>query len=98
MPHFLVSFRIESNSTYQYRYDSLQEQIAAITSGVPWEETSSVYIFRAAGTAESVGHALYYKSKLVAPSDMLVVIDLNNRKHVQYGCEYPNLLLSSLGF
>ncbi|SDN51619.1 hypothetical protein [Polaromonas sp. JS666] len=98
MPHFLLSFRIESDSTYQDRYDSLQEALRTIAAEIPWDETSSVCIFPAAGTAQSVADHLYYKSKLLAPKDLLLIIDLDNRTHAQYGCKYPNSLKANLGF
>lgn len=97
MPHFLLSFRIESDSTYQERYDSLQETLDGIAIGTPWKETSSVCIFSAAGTVEVVADHLYLKSK-VATRDQLVVIDLDNRTHRQYGCKNPALLKANLGF
>lgn len=98
MPHFLMSFRIKSDGTYQDRYDSLQEALGTIATEIPWDETSSVCIFPATGTAQSVADHLYYKSKLVAPRDLILVVDLDNRTHAQFGCEYPALLKAHLGF
>lgn len=99
MAHFLVSFRLASDSTYQERYDSVIERIDAIkTNGAVWDETSSVSIFEANGTAASVCDDLYYQTKLNANKDQLVVIDTVAREVAQRGCKYPHLLTGNLGF
>lgn len=98
MANFLVSFRIAYDDTYQDRYDSLKEQIDIVALDGVWEETSSVYVFQANGTADSVGGHLYMHSKLSAITDKLLVIELLNRTHVQYGCQYPHTLRTALGF
>jgi hypothetical protein len=99
MANFLVSFRLEENSTYQVRYDSLMEEINKLrTSTTVWDETTSLCIFEANGTAASVCEHLYLTSKVMCPPDILVVVDVGQRTVAQKGCKYPSLLKGYLGF
>jgi hypothetical protein len=98
MANFLVSFRIESDATYQDRYDSLDKAMKTLALEPPWEETSSLYVFAAIGNANSVCASLYHNSLLLESKDQLLVIDLGERKHETRGVKYPNTLKKNLGF
>lgn len=101
MAHFIVTFRIKSDSTYQDRYSSFVEQVHKLGggSGYVWEETSSFIAFRASGTASSVCSEVYLHSSFDATKDHMVVIDLDNREKATKGVIlYSATLDSCLGF
>ena len=97
MGHFVVSFRIERDGTYQERYDSLHDKVKEISAGYVWDETTSLYIFPAVGDAESIARALYLGTKLVTPKDTLLVIDPIKAEYAGYGIKYPSLLSAAIG-
>lgn len=97
MSHFIVSFRIDNNSTYQDRYDSLKDRVKEIATGYVWEETTSVYILQTNGTAETVANDLYYRTKLLAPGDTLLVVDPLNGAWAGHGIKYAALLGAAIG-
>jgi hypothetical protein len=98
MGYFVVSFRIERDSTYQERYDSLRDKVKQIASTHVWDETTSFYAFGAAGDINAVTHALYYGTKLnTGLGDVLLVIDPVNGKYLGHGAKYPTLLAAALG-
>ena len=97
MAHFIVSFRIDNNSTYQERYESLRDRVKEIATGYVWDETTSLYILQTNGTAESVANDLYFKTKLLAPGDTLLVVDHINRQWAGHGIKYEALLGAALG-
>jgi len=97
MSSFIVSFRIEKDSTYQDRYDSLRDRVNAITAGVVWDETTSVYIFRANGTVSTVAHDLYINTQINATKDTLLVVDPIRGEYKGYGIQYPALLDLAIG-
>lgn len=98
MGHFVVSFRVERDSSYQERYDSLCDKVKQIAANYAWDETTSFFAFAASGDVESVAYALYYGSKLnVASGDVLLVVDPIRSKYMGYGIKYPALLSSGLG-
>ena len=99
MAHFIISFRIKSDDTYQERYDSFIQRIAEISKEGAWEETSSFYALEADGNAESVCQDLWLKSKFNAHLDVMLVIDVHNREKATKGeIKYPNTLARCLGF
>lgn len=101
MAHFVVTFRISSDSTYQARYDSFMEKIYELAggTGATWEETTSFLSFKATGTADSVCDSLYFGSEFNALKDMMVVIDLDARKKAVKGdVKYLGTLSDNLGF
>lgn len=101
MAHFIVTFRIGSNSTYQERYDSFMEKVFELAGGVgaTWDETTSFASFKASGTADSICSALYLGSKFNSAWDIMVVIDLDARQKATKGeLKYLSLLTHSLGF
>jgi len=102
MAHFIVTFRIASDSGYQERYDSFVEKVYKLAIngvGGTWDETTSFFSFRAIGTAASVCTELYVNSLFNATKDIMVVIDLNARTKASKGpIKYEGVLDGSLGF
>ncbi|ULR87388.1 hypothetical protein [Comamonas sp. B21-038] len=101
MAHFIVTFRIESNSSYQSRYESFMKKAYELAGGSPktWEETTSFLSFQATGSADSIRDSLYLGSEFNAIWDMMVVIDLDARKKATKGdVKYLSTLTSNLGF
>jgi len=96
MAHFVISFRIERDGTYQKRYDSLLDKVKEISTGYIWDETTSLYVLQAAGTSQSVANSLYYGTAL-SISDTLLVIDPINSDYSGYGIKHPALLSTAIG-
>lgn len=98
MSHFIVSFRIAETGTYQQRYDSLRKKVNEISSGYVWDETTSVYIFSAPGSAESVAHTLYVGTDLnLTLGDILLVVDPIKSEYAGFGIKYGALLSAAIG-
>lgn len=99
MAHFIVTFRLKNDSTYQDRYESFIERARAIATLSAWEETSSFFAFHAEGSAVSICTDLYLHSQFDSTKDLMVVIDLDSKqKATQGNVEYPALLELGLGF
>jgi hypothetical protein len=101
MSHFIVTFRLKSDATYEDRYSTFTEAIYQLagSAGFVWEETSSFCTFQAPGTASSVCSSLYLKSGFDSTKDQMVVIDLDKReKAVKGPLSYLGMLDSCLGF
>lgn len=99
MAHFIVTFRIKSDSGYQSRYNSFVERVRKVSGLGSWDETSSFYAFEASGTASTICSDLYFNSEFNGDTDTLVVIDLDNRAKATRGVlNYPALLAAGLGF
>lgn len=101
MAHFIISFRIKSDTSYQSRYDSFTSRVAEIASrdGGAWEETSSFFAIKANYTAERLCDDLYLNSEFSAALDIMIVIDLDRREKATKGeIQYPNTLGANLGF
>jgi hypothetical protein len=99
MTHFIVTFSIKSDSDYHSRYSSFTKRVGEIATDGTWEETTSFYALRAAGTASSVCTDLYVNSEFDATKDKMVVIDLDKREKATKGeISYPNSLEAALGF
>ncbi len=99
MANFIVTFRLENGADYHERYESLMEQLAIVSNGGSWEETSSFAAFTSSRSLEEVHSALYLESRFSPSKDTMVIIDLTNRKKKICGLvEYPNTLSTCLGF
>jgi hypothetical protein len=101
MTHFIISFRIKSDESYQQRYESFKSKVVAIagSSGAVWDETSSFYILKAVNTAQGLCSDLYLGSDFNSTKDIMVVIDVDNRQKATKGpLEWPGVLESTLGF
>jgi hypothetical protein len=91
---YAISFELKSDSDYSERYQSLMDEIRK-TPGNPgvWTETTSFVLLRSAETIDVLEHRLYYRSKLNAAKDKLLVIDHHSGVAVARGpIEYPNTL------
>lgn len=101
MAHFIISFRIKNDETYQERYKSFTSKVIEIagSSGAVWDETSSFYIMRAMTSAQDLCSTLYLGSDFNSAKDIMVVIDVDNREKATKGpLEWPAVLESTLGF
>lgn len=101
MSHFILTFRIASDAGYQERYESFVETVKAMVggSGKVWDQTTSFYAFRMEGSAKDVVSHLYLKSKFNSQTDVMVLIDLDNKVKATKGpIEYESLLTIYLGF
>ncbi|WP_238911921.1 hypothetical protein [Achromobacter xylosoxidans] len=99
MAHFIVTFRLKNDSTYQDRYDSFVDKVKNIATLSPWDQTSSFFAFRADDTATGICSTLYLQTLFDATKDLMVVIDLDSKQKASKGkIEYPALLELGLGF
>jgi hypothetical protein len=101
MTHFILTFRIASDSTYNDRYKSFTETVTTLAggSGKVWDETTAFYAFKADGTAASVTNHLYLQSQFDATKDTMVVVDLDSRAKATKGpLKWESLLTAYLGF
>lgn len=101
MTHFVISFRIKSDASYQERYDSFIKRVYEIGGEAPavWEETSSFFAIRASGNAASVCSDLYFKTEFDSAKDLMVVIDLDKGEKATKGeIKYLATLTACLGF
>ncbi len=101
MAHFIISFRIKSDESYQQRYESFTSKVIEIagSSGAVWDETSSFYIMKAPTTAQDLCTTLYLGSDFNSTKDIMVVIDVDNREKATKGpLKWPGVLDSTLGF
>jgi hypothetical protein len=98
MGHFVITFRIKSDDTYQDRYDSFTKKVNEIADKF-WEETSSFYAISASGTAQSICDKLYFETDFIESWDQVLVIDLDRKEKALRGPDmYPNTLAACLGF
>jgi hypothetical protein len=98
MGHFVITFRFESDSGYQKRYDSFVKRVDAIATKT-WSETSSFYAIEATGTAESICEDLYLHTGFSVSGDQMLVIDLDKKQKATKGeIKYPHSLTACLGF
>ncbi|PNG53194.1 MULTISPECIES: hypothetical protein [unclassified Variovorax] len=101
MAHFILTFRIASDSGYQTRYESFVETVEKFAGGPGkvWDQTTSFYVFEAESTAQAVVSHLYLKSAFDSTKDVMVVIDVDRRVKATKGqIEYEVLLTKYLGF
>lgn len=100
MAHFIVTFRIAEDETYQERYIALVEAVAAIAGGKVWDETTSFFAFEGARqSAMRMAEILFSRANLNSKTDLLLVINLNHREKVVLGqLKDQQLLEVCLGF
>ena len=100
MAHFIVTFRIAEDETYQKRYDALVDAVATITDGKVWGETTSFFAFEERDkTVDEVAAYLQLIGDLRREKDIVVVIDLDTRRKVIIGkLEDERQLTKYLGF
>jgi len=92
MAIFLISFRIQEDSTYEERYESLVDEIKNEASGSIWDETTSFFIIESNKASQLLCDDLYDHSQIVDSKDVLLVINLSARGYAQRGAQYPNRL------
>ncbi len=99
MANFIVTFHIKSDDTYSERYSSFISKINELCENKQWDETTSFFCFESNLTADGLCSALWTGSKFSETTDIMVVIDVSNRKRATKGpLKYPNLLQKYLGF
>jgi len=75
------------------------KKVNELTAYKHWDETTSFYCFELDTTAEDLCSTLYVGSDFNSTKDIMVVIDVTNKKKATKGpLKYPSLLDSYLGF
>lgn len=98
MNHFIITYRIKSDDSYQARYDSFIRRLKEASGRIFWNETSSFYAMRAAITAEALCDDLCRGSGFDCAKDAVVVIDTTNRVLATSGAvQNQELLTECLG-
>lgn len=99
MANFIVTFEFKSDDTRKARYDSFVKKVNDLTAYKNWDETTSFYCFELDTTAEDLCSTLYLGSDFNSTKDIMVVIDVTNKKKATQGpLKYPSLLDLYLGF
>ncbi|WP_426391950.1 hypothetical protein [Variovorax sp. R-27] len=101
MAHFILTFRIAADASYQARYESFVQAVVTFAGGPGrvWDETTSFYAFEANSTADSVVRHLWVASDFDSSKDMMVVLDLDAREKATKGpVPYVPLLTAYVGF
>ena len=99
MTHFVITFRIKKDTTYQQRYESFVDHAASLGSKALWDETTSFIAMEAPGTAKDLCDSLYFGSMFDDSRDIMIVIDLDRRQKATYGeILYEHTLQACLGF
>ena len=96
MTTYLISFRIEYDSTYTDRWSSIVGAIhSEADSGTYWEETSSLIVLKSSKSPDDLAFSIYVGSQFNAATDKLLVVDAMNGTHATRGkIDYPATLAS----
>lgn len=76
MPVYCVSFVIESNSTYQKRYDSFVSECKKDSEY--WTDTTSFIVVKTSDSIDKFCQRIYLNSDFNAYMDLFLVIDPNS--------------------
>lgn len=74
MSVYLVTFRIHSDSTYQARYDSFQQELLNGCHGW-WRDPTSLVAVSTSEAIDTFCSRIYVKSSFDATKDMFLVLD-----------------------
>jgi hypothetical protein len=88
MAVFAVTFRLESDSGYSDRYQSLMDKIKKEASSATWDEPTSFVLMESSKTAQGLCDALYYGSTISESKDQLLVVSLSSKEYAERGCKY----------
>jgi hypothetical protein len=78
MAHFIITYRIKHDDTYQVRYDSFVKKLKDVSGQTFWNETSSFYAIEACTTAKELCRKLCADTGFECATDAVVVIDTSN--------------------
>ena len=94
MATYLITFRLDYNSSYSDRWDSVVKAIRAqALDGRTWEEMTSVIVLESSKTAEALALDIYITSDFNATTDKLLVVNSSNNTHATRGeIDYPATL------
>lgn len=84
MAVFAVSFRLDQGPDYARRWQSVDTAVRRLSSGQPFDETTSFYVLKADISADALWTALVSGSELDMRRDALVVLNLS-AKQSQFG-------------
>lgn len=99
MNHFIVTYRIKGDETYQARYDSFIRKLKEGSDQVYWNETSSFYAMASDMSAKELCASLCNDTGFDCCKDAVVVIDTVNRTSASSGAIGDSkLLMECLGF
>lgn len=86
MAVFIVSFRLEDNSTYSRRWQSMVDAInRCAIGGRTWDETTSFVLLEGNQTAEHLVNLIYLGAEFNSLTDTLLVVDVTNKRHATMG-------------
>ena len=84
MATFAISFRLDQGPDYARRWQSVDTAVRRLSSGAPFDETTSFYVLQANASADALWDAIVAGSELDMRRDALVVLNLS-AKDSQFG-------------
>lgn len=96
MATYLITFRLDYNSTYADRWESVIKAIRAQSvDGKTWEEMTSVILLESDKSADAVARDIYISSDFNTVTDKLLVVNSSNNTYATRGeIDYPATLAS----
>ena len=99
MNHFIITYRIKHDDSYQGRYDAFVRKIKGFSPDLFWNETSSFYALQSEATARDICQVLCNNTGFDCAKDSVVVIDTTNRDLATSGAiQDPARLKACIGF
>lgn len=100
MATYIIMFRLDYNSTYSDRWDSVVSKVRAEAQfGKTWEEMTSIIILESSKSADELASAIYIRSSFDATTDKLLVVNSANgayatRSHIDNPASLASLFNS----
>jgi hypothetical protein len=85
MKHFIITYRIKHDDSYQGRYDAFIKRIKALSPDAFWNETSSFYALRTEESAQEICRSLCHDTGFDCTKDSVVVLDTSNHEMATSG-------------
>ena len=99
MNHFIITYRIKHDESYQGRYDAFVRKIKGFSPDSFWNETSSFYALQSEASARDICQVLCNSTGFDCAKDSVVVLDTTNRELATSGAiKEPARLKASIGF
>lgn len=92
MSVFAISFRLDQGPDYARRWESVDAAVRRLSSGPPFDETTSFYVLQANASADTLWNALVTGSELDMRRDALVVLNLSAKDSQFGGTALPDRL------
>jgi hypothetical protein len=85
MAIFAITFRIEDDSTYASRYNSVVAAIKGATTSTYWDEPTSFFLIESGKNSADVAAQIDANSTFDSKKDLLLVINLSQKGYKVLG-------------